>query len=183
MDRRIKKTHNAIIGATVSLLSEKQLKDISIKEICNKADVSRSTFYLHYRDAADVLEQLYNNISISVTRILDNVNFNEFIDSPYLFLDAVIEFLNEDLPLYQLLMKNQYHTNFRRRLKNLLVNRVIENHKYRVKNLLEFEYSINFLMTGMIETICDNIEDLNNENKNLLISTLNKQITTGFKLT
>lgn len=57
MDRRIRKTQKAIIGAFVELLAEKDFKDITINEVADRADVSRGTVYLHYMDKFDLLDK------------------------------------------------------------------------------------------------------------------------------
>ena len=43
--------------ALIKLLGEKGLEYISVKEICEKAGVNRSTFYLHYETIGDLLEE------------------------------------------------------------------------------------------------------------------------------
>lgn len=43
--------------AFIELLSEKDFEYITVKEICHKADVNRSTFYLHYDTMADLLDE------------------------------------------------------------------------------------------------------------------------------
>lgn len=43
--------------ALLSLLSEKELAYITVKELCHRAGVNRSTFYLHYESIADLLEE------------------------------------------------------------------------------------------------------------------------------
>lgn len=43
--------------ALLSLLEKKDFEYITIKEICKEADVNRSTFYLHYENTADLLEE------------------------------------------------------------------------------------------------------------------------------
>lgn len=43
--------------ALVSLLSEKEFSYITVKEICARAGVNRSTFYLHYESIADLLAE------------------------------------------------------------------------------------------------------------------------------
>jgi AcrR family transcriptional regulator len=54
-DRRIQKTHNLLKGALVSLISEKPYDSIAVKEILDRANVGRSTFYMHFRDKDDLL--------------------------------------------------------------------------------------------------------------------------------
>ncbi|MDO3412311.1 TetR/AcrR family transcriptional regulator [Saccharibacillus sp. CPCC 101409] len=57
MDRRIPKTREAIHGAFIALLSEKNFKQITVNEIAERANVNRATVYLHYADKYDLLER------------------------------------------------------------------------------------------------------------------------------
>lgn len=43
--------------ALISLLLEKEFSYITVKEICQRAKVNRSTFYLHYENTADLLRE------------------------------------------------------------------------------------------------------------------------------
>lgn len=61
-DRRIRKTKANLKEALTGLLLERELKDISVKELAAVADVNRGTFYLHYRDMDDLYEQLQQEI-------------------------------------------------------------------------------------------------------------------------
>jgi AcrR family transcriptional regulator len=49
-DRRIVKTKGALFTAFLELLSEKLYEDITVNEICERADIRRATFYKHYND-------------------------------------------------------------------------------------------------------------------------------------
>ena len=49
--------------ALLSLLEKKDIDFISITEIAKKAGVSRSTFYLHYDDIYDLLEETLENLN------------------------------------------------------------------------------------------------------------------------
>jgi len=54
-DRRIQKTQNLLRGALTSLIGEKPYDSIVVKEILDRANVGRSTFYTHFRDKDDLL--------------------------------------------------------------------------------------------------------------------------------
>ena len=54
-DRRIQKTTNLLREALVSLIAEKPYNSIVVKEILDRANVGRSTFYMHFRDKDDLL--------------------------------------------------------------------------------------------------------------------------------
>jgi AcrR family transcriptional regulator len=54
-DRRIQKTTTLLREALVSLITEKAYDSIAVKEILDRANVGRSTFYTHFRDKDDLL--------------------------------------------------------------------------------------------------------------------------------
>jgi AcrR family transcriptional regulator len=54
-DRRIQKTLSLLREALVSLIAEKPYDTIVVKEILDRANVGRSTFYTHFCDKDDLL--------------------------------------------------------------------------------------------------------------------------------
>ncbi len=82
--------------ALLSLLEKKTFEYITIKEVCEKAKVNRSTFYLHYENLYDLLEETikylvddfisYFSIENITTQFKDcNLNDLNFIDEKYLY--------------------------------------------------------------------------------------------------
>ena len=58
MDRRQKKTREAIFNAFTELLSKKHYNQITVGEIIEKADVGRATFYAHFATKDFLLKEL-----------------------------------------------------------------------------------------------------------------------------
>ena len=58
MDLRIEKTRRAIKSAFLALLTVKKLEQITVKELCQSAQISKGTFYLHYHDLYDLCDRL-----------------------------------------------------------------------------------------------------------------------------
>jgi len=54
-DRRIERTRRLLRDALVSLLLERDWGDISVRDVCDRADVGRSTFYVHFADKEELL--------------------------------------------------------------------------------------------------------------------------------
>ncbi|HKY53630.1 MAG TPA: TetR/AcrR family transcriptional regulator [Anaerolineales bacterium] len=54
-DRRTRRTRQLLRDALLGLLKEKRYDDISVQDIIERADVARSTFYIHYLDKDDLL--------------------------------------------------------------------------------------------------------------------------------
>jgi len=58
MDRRQRKTRNAIFEAFISLLSERSYERITVEQIIGRADVGRATFYAHFETKEYLLTAL-----------------------------------------------------------------------------------------------------------------------------
>jgi AcrR family transcriptional regulator len=61
-DRRVRRTRQALQDALISLILEKGYDSVTIEEITNRADLGRTTFYLHYRDKEELLLQAIDSI-------------------------------------------------------------------------------------------------------------------------
>ncbi|MBC2255795.1 TetR/AcrR family transcriptional regulator [Listeria ivanovii] len=62
MDRRVKKTKQALNQALFTLLDHKPFKQITITDIVQQADVNRGTFYKHYREKEELLENIIQDV-------------------------------------------------------------------------------------------------------------------------
>ncbi len=62
MDLRQRKTNRSIINAFLLLRRQKPLERITVRELSELAEISKATFYLHYRDIYDLSEQLQNQV-------------------------------------------------------------------------------------------------------------------------
>ncbi len=63
MDLRVQKTRRSIINAFLELRAKKALEKITVKELCEKAEINKATFYLHFKDIYDLSDFLENEIA------------------------------------------------------------------------------------------------------------------------
>src|SRR5215472_8427798 len=61
-DRRIQKTQKLLHEALGSLIREKPYEEIVVKEILDRANVGRSTFYMHFRDKDELLTSVLHDM-------------------------------------------------------------------------------------------------------------------------
>lgn len=104
IDRRIVRTKIAIREALVSLIEEKGFDALSVKDITLRADINRGTFYLHYRDKFDLLEQTEAGIIQDVENIVlqaNSLNFTDFnsSDNPLPIVVTIFEYMKENAAL------------------------------------------------------------------------------------
>lgn len=95
MDRRILKTRSVIKESLTSLMKEKPFDKITIKDITDRANINRATFYLHYMDKYDLLEQSQNDILNEIREVLADA-FKIFNPQSFPIQDAttIIPFLS-----------------------------------------------------------------------------------------
>ena len=56
-ERRYRRTEALLVNGLTTLLQEKSIKEITVRELADLVDINRSTFYLHYTDIYDLLEK------------------------------------------------------------------------------------------------------------------------------
>ncbi len=89
-DRRSKRSQQALIDALIELMAVKTYDSISIKEIVEKANVGRSTFYAHYQTKDDLVKSGFERI-LDVTlqhMFLSKDDQNLMVDATMLFQHA-----------------------------------------------------------------------------------------------
>ncbi|MEF9975988.1 MAG: TetR/AcrR family transcriptional regulator, partial [Oscillospiraceae bacterium] len=77
VDRRIRKTRKLLRESLLKLMSRKKLHDITVKELCEEADVNRGTFYAHYRDVYDLFAIMEDEIFDELSLVLSNYYLTE----------------------------------------------------------------------------------------------------------
>jgi AcrR family transcriptional regulator len=61
-DRRAQRTRQTLSHALVALIQEKRYDAITVQDICDRANVGRSTFYAHYQDKDDLLASNFSDV-------------------------------------------------------------------------------------------------------------------------
>lgn len=87
MDLREKKTKRSIYNAFLELRSRKSLEKITIKELAELAEISKATFYLHYKDIYDLSEQLQQELLLKIISFVSEPEL--FIKDPAAAYDAI----------------------------------------------------------------------------------------------
>ena len=105
LDRRITRTRQVIYKTFITLISEKEFSQISIKDITNQANISRSTFYAHYQDKYDLLDK---TIQIKLSELTESLaesesnymNYQSNIDIPDPYFVTYFEHLATNYKFY-----------------------------------------------------------------------------------
>lgn len=73
-DRKTKYTQMVLQDALMELMEHKSISKITIKELCEKADINRTTFYAHYTDQNDLLHKIEADVLLSVSKVVGSLH-------------------------------------------------------------------------------------------------------------
>lgn len=104
-DRRVKRTKMLLQNALVDLMLEKAVGKISVKELTQQADVNRSTFYLHYLDIYDMLEQMENEFVETIQGFFHDFFTPLPTSMPLTLFVNISEWLEQDKEYYVKLLR------------------------------------------------------------------------------
>ena len=69
-DRRVRMTRRLIKDSFLTLLRQKNIAKVTVKDICLGADINRATFYAHYEDVYDLLHKMEDELTENICTIL-----------------------------------------------------------------------------------------------------------------
>ena len=78
VNRKVKYTKSVIKESLFQLLETKSLQQVTVKELCELADINRGTFYSHYSDIHNLVEQLEEDLREKSKQMLDFADLQNF---------------------------------------------------------------------------------------------------------
>ena len=177
--------------ALILLLEKKEYSFITIKEICEKAGVNRSTFYLHYETMDDLLSETIEYVGKKIhkkfnNKILDKQTIKNskledlFLVTPQ-YLLPYLEFLKENKAIYKIAYSQP----------NVLKEQSIISHLF--KNIFEpildrflvpreeQKYMMSFYLNGMSAVMIEWIKNDCKEENQTILNILTKCLNLGDK--
>jgi AcrR family transcriptional regulator len=137
-DRRAVKTKKIIKEVLYELMEEKGFNDISITDLTTRADINRGTFYLHYTDKFDLLEQVENEFieelnEYTKDNILINFLTDNSLNSPPPFMVKLFQYMKENAKFMKVILGPNGSPSFKLKLKKLLAVNLFHNHQINPK--------------------------------------------------
>lgn len=175
VDLRIKRTKKAIRESFFSLLEEKDFEKISIRDLTDRAMISRNTFYLHYCDKYDLLnhicDELMRSLYSRVAKQLAIVQNGDFtIDSVATVIQKGIMAVVDERDAYSILFKGSASDVLTAKLHNMILS-IFDMIRGDVEGIdgCSMEYIVSG-MTGVVKYYVNhNVENIYEESKNFTI--------------
>lgn len=171
-NQRSKETKNCILNIFCELLKQKNISKITVQEVCQKADINRSTFYAHYRDIYDLLENIENDMERQIKDIFYDKNNTSGWGLPEHCFENLFYFILENIDFYKAYVKNtsknyiltfSIFTSYENQLQPLFRRIGIHNEIEAIYRIKYFMGGLNAIIHEWIGTGCqESPEDLAN---------------------
>lgn len=120
-DIRVQKTIKTIEDVFLNLIKEKTFTDITIKDICDEAMISRSTFYSHYKDKYDLLEHFFEKIISNFTALGANYFSNKSMSLKIETADELLNYVYKNADIFRTFLElNEQNLDFFNKLQNII---------------------------------------------------------------
>lgn len=153
MDRRVKYTKRVIKETFLSLLEEKDVSNISVKELCEKADINRGTFYRYYEDIYYLLKTIEEDFIEEIKNSDSIVHMSKH--SIYSFTKQILEIFENNKKLVRILFNADSNIYFLDQVLEIAYEKCIGNWENNVdsNDYNELENSVVFIFNGALGVI------------------------------
>jgi DNA phosphorothioation-dependent restriction protein DptG len=124
VDPRIKRTKKMFKAALISLIQENSdISKLTVQNIADRAELNRATFYLHYQDTQDLMEQMIDEVLDELNKTMktkfEDDQSSKDIPTPRDQLISFLEHFYRNAGLYNVMLENK---EFRKRVFEILID-------------------------------------------------------------
>lgn len=162
VDRRQARTKQFMREALLSILEEKSIEGITVTDIANRADINRGTFYLHYRDVADMLDQMKDESFEQILNTIQQLDPMELIvyadrNEPYPKITLIFEAIERQADFFKVMFGPHGDVSYINRYKDLMETRIFKNLSYaqpqEANRLVPLEYLISYMASANLGVV------------------------------
>lgn len=175
-DKRIIKTRTSIKNALMKILQTKELKKVTVSDIAEEALINRSTFYLHYADATDVMADIDREVEEKITKVVEKLDVKHAYTSVYILLNKLTGMLDEAEIFKNYFLHSTCSAQVLVKIKKLLTDKAYKTYSelapHRKSRTLY--YKVSFVISGVVDSY---INWVYTENKTASLEELCKMIS------
>lgn len=153
MDKRIIKTRIAIYNAVFDLSTEKPVDKISVVELCERAGINKSTFYLHYKSIDECIKQCFDYFTNVILDLGKDISYQEFINHPDDAIGRVLDLVEQNQKYFEMFKNSVVYDCAISTLKKKIVNSICEKNNLTLENNYSEIARLTFICGGCADIV------------------------------
>lgn len=149
-NRRTKITKLLLNESFLELLSKKPLARITVKEICEDADLNRSTYYQYYTDPYDQMTKLEVDTIEGMASYLDTITDGVVSDHNHLYeiVKHIIDYIQSKKKMFQILLSNNGDISLQKDILTVFAEKILHTDIQMLHNNPELLQEYIFVSNG-----------------------------------
>ena len=180
-DKRVIRTKALLIRSLSALMKQKNIKDITVKELCEYADINRGTFYLNYKDIYDMLDSIEQELSDKFLQIFQKYNSETNEDFPYPLFLEIFKLVDDNAELFRVLIGPNGDISFIMKIFKLYNIHCLQSefNKLSPQFSMNQVYYSNFILYGCVGLIEQWLSRDTKESPEKMAELITKLVSTG----
>ncbi len=163
MDKRIVRTRLAVFNALFDLATEKELNKITVVELCDRAGINKSTFYLHYKSINDCFQKCFELFTEKMLDFGRAIDYEEMGNAPEKTVATILDACEQNMK-YVLLFKNSvFYDSAINKVKKSFVSEILKHNHIDPKENYHAAAKVAFLVGGCADMLITLSPDFNRE--------------------
>lgn len=155
IDRRVRKTKALLKDNLISLMSIKNINSITVKELCEKADINRGTFYLHYNDVFHMLQEIEKELLKEFQDMITSheISPNKFETKP--ILEDIFKFIEQNRDFCIVILCHRGDMSFMKNIVSFIYEKSYNDWSkiFKMDDKMIFDKYYSFILYGAIGLI------------------------------
>ena len=154
-NRSIQRTQALLKDGLTALMKQKPIQKISVKELTDSVNLNRGTFYLHYKDIYDLMEQIESDMLEQFQEINQTHKAADMHGTPYPLLVDLFHFLKKNAEFDRILLIENRDQTFVDKLKSILRERCLTDwaQMFETSNPELYSFYSAYILSGFIGVI------------------------------
>ncbi len=176
MDKRIVRTRLAVFNAVFDLATEKPLDKITVVELCDKAGINKSTFYLHYKSINDCLQKCFDLFTDKILEFGKDIDYNTMSVSPEDTVSKILDATETNIAYVRRFKDTVIYDSAIKSLKDKFVDVICKNNNINIRDNYHEVAKVAFLVGGCADLIMMLTPDFNREEiEKIMINTIKRK--------
>lgn len=171
-NRRVSMTKKILKDTFIEMLEEKDIQKIYVRELCERADINRSTFYKYYDSQYTLLTEMEEDLLNQIEEKCNNK------DSDLDGLITILTFLKNNKKVYKLLFNSTTDPLFAKKILNLPI--ILKSVSEKLSNTNEYKYKQTYILQGgyhvILEWLNNNCKETPKEIANILMKYIKQNL-------
>lgn len=140
-NRKVKLTHQIFRNTLIEMLQTKHISEISITKLCEKADLNRSTFYVHFQNPGDILSEIESDVYQQIELYIRSEISKYGLTDINIVFSRILEYIRKHKKVFMVLLGENSSQSFKKKFMELIYRTSkISYNQNQQRSQIEVEY-------------------------------------------